>query len=396
MTALSTVSTNLHQNLDPQMNLQSSSDQPVVLGVDNIVADYNGKTAVDGVGFTIHAGEFVTLLGPSGCGKTTTLRCVAGLHRISKGAIHIDGRLVADQRTHVRPEKRGLNMVFQSYALWPHMTVFQNVAYGLRAQRVPKSEIRGRVEEMLDLVGLGGYGPRGVSELSGGQQQRVVLARGLATRPRLLLLDEPLSNLDSELRARMRAEIHSLQRELGLTALYVTHDRTEALALSDRVIVMRAGTIQQEGSPGELYDAPANRFVAEALGPVNVVPAVVISAGATPAARLQLEGAPVVAIASGADDVPAVGTGIEVLIRPESITLASAGESHEARFDVDVAVVEFLGNRTELAGESAGVRVKADLDLRATNLRPGDRTALRLRLDQLLAPLAWQPVTSKK
>jgi len=385
--------TPLDQNLDPQMNPNTTSDAPVVLGVDDIVADYNGKTAVDGVSFSIRAGEFVTLLGPSGCGKTTTLRCVAGLHRISGGTIQIDGRRVADGRTHVRPERRGLNMVFQSYALWPHMSVFQNVAYGLRAQRVAKREIRGRVEEMLDLVGLGGYGPRGVSELSGGQQQRVVLARGLATRPRLLLLDEPLSNLDSELRARMRAEIHSLQRELGLTALYVTHDRTEALALSDRVIVMRAGAIQQEGSPGELYDAPVNRFVAEALGPVNVIPAVVTAAGAEPTARLQLAGGPVVAIASGAES-PAVGTSIEVLVRPESITIAAPEDRDAARFDVDVAVVEFLGNRTELAGDSAGVRVKADLDLRATNLRPGDRATLRLRLDQLLAPLAWQPVTS--
>nr|WP_274636527.1 ABC transporter ATP-binding protein [Microbacterium bovistercoris] len=383
--------TDLDKDPDQKMTSDATPERPVVLGVDHIVADYNGKTAVDGVAFDIREGEFVTLLGPSGCGKTTTLRCVAGLHRISSGAIRIDGSLMADRRTHVRPEKRGLNMVFQSYALWPHMTVYQNVAYGLRAQHVAKREIRSRVEEMLDLVGLAEYGPRGVSELSGGQQQRVVLARGLATRPRLLLLDEPLSNLDSELRARMRAEIHSLQRELGLTALYVTHDRTEALALSDRVIVMRAGAIQQEGSPGELYDSPVNRFVAEALGPVNVIPAVVTSWGERPTARLQVEGSPIVAIAYTTDQVVAVGTAIEVLVRPESITTAPADGGGQARFDVEVAVVEFLGNRTELTGLSAGVGVKADLDLRATEIRPGDTVTLGLRLDQLLAPFPWQP-----
>lgn len=381
-----------HQNSDTQMTSLPTPDLPVVLSVDDIVADYNGKTAVDGVSFTIRAGEFVTLLGPSGCGKTTTLRCVAGLHRISGGSIQIDGQLMANGRTHIRPERRGLNMVFQSYALWPHMTVSQNVAYGLRAQRMAKREIRRRVEEMLDLVGLGGYGPRGVSELSGGQQQRVVLARGLATRPQLLLLDEPLSNLDSELRARMRAEIHSLQRELGLTALYVTHDRTEALALSDRVIVMRAGTIQQEGSPDDLYDAPTNRFVAEALGPVNVIPAVVTAAGDKPRARLALTGGPVVPIASGVHGPASVGSEIEVLLRPESITIGSTDEEDGTGFEASVAVVEFLGNRTELTCQSSGVQVKADLDLRTVGVRAGDTAQMRLRMDQMPAPLAWQAV----
>ena len=235
--------------MNPELLEPTAPTRPVILDVNGLVAEHGTNRVVDGVSFQIEEGEFVTLLGPSGCGKTTTLRCVAGLHRAAGGSISIDNRLVADARTHVRPEHRALNMVFQSYALWPHMTVSQNIAYGLKAQKVDKAEIGPRVEEVLDLVGLAGYGKRSASQLSGGQQQRVVLARGLATRPRLLLLDEPLSNLDSELRSRMRTEIHTLQRSLGLTTLYVTHDRAEALALSDRVIVLREGVVQQVGPP---------------------------------------------------------------------------------------------------------------------------------------------------
>jgi ABC-type Fe3+/spermidine/putrescine transport system ATPase subunit len=363
---------------------------PPILEIDGLVARHGHNQVVDGVSFAIQEGEFVTLLGPSGCGKTTTLRCVAGLHRVSGGRILIDGRLVADPRTHVRPERRSLNMVFQSYALWPHMTVFQNVAYGLRAQRVERAEIGRRVAEVLELVGLEGYGERGAAELSGGQQQRVVLARGLATRPRLLLLDEPLSNLDSELRGRMRTEIHTLQRRLGLTSLYVTHDRTEALALSDRVIVLREGAVQQIGTPGALYDAPVNRFVAEALGPVNVLPAVVVDAGSRPMARLTgVDDAPTVPIAAG-PHAPVSGQRVELLVRPEALSVSPAGAGGlTARVDV----MEFLGNRSEIACSSGDVRIKIDLDAVPDGVRLGDVVDVAPREDRRTAALSWQPAS---
>ncbi|BBA95531.1 putative ABC transporter ATP-binding protein [Actinacidiphila reveromycinica] len=365
---------------------------PAILDVDGLIAEHGTNRVVNGVSFRIQEGEFVTLLGPSGCGKTTTLRCVAGLHRAAGGSISIDGRLVADGRTHVRPEHRSLNMVFQSYALWPHMTVFQNIAYGLRAQKVPKPEIVHRVEEVLELVGLGGYGSRSASQLSGGQQQRVVLARGLATRPRLLLLDEPLSNLDSELRARMRTEIHTLQRTLGLTTLYVTHDRAEALALSDRVIVLRDGVVQQVGPPGTLYDEPVNRFVAEALGPVNVLRAVVTETGGSPTAQLTgVEGAPRVPIAVGTHDA-APGQEIDVLVRPEALRLAPAGLPGTDEFPATVSVVEFLGNRTEVTCTAGGSEVRIDLDGRLTGVERGDMVNVALREDRGAGAPHWQPV----
>ncbi|SEG72490.1 iron(III) transport system ATP-binding protein/putative spermidine/putrescine transport system ATP-binding protein [Actinacidiphila yanglinensis] len=378
------------QHLEPAVPPASAS--PLILDVDGLTADHGTNRVVNGVSFRIQEGEFVTLLGPSGCGKTTTLRCVAGLHRASGGSISIDGRLVADARSHVRPEHRSLNMVFQSYALWPHMTVAQNIAYGLKAQKVDKQEIGPRVEEVLQLVGLGGYGKRSASQLSGGQQQRVVLARGLATRPRLLLLDEPLSNLDSELRSRMRTEIHTLQRSLGLTTLYVTHDRAEALALSDRVIVLREGVVQQVGPPGTLYDKPANRFVAEALGPVNVLRAVVTGAGTSPAAQLTgVEGAPTFPIAAGTHEA-VVGREIEVLVRPEALTLAPAGLPGADEFPATVTVVEFLGNRTEVTCTAGGSEFKIDLDGRPVGIERGDMVNVSLRKERAASAPGWQPV----
>ncbi|WP_405987923.1 ABC transporter ATP-binding protein [Streptomyces sp. NBC_00986] len=378
--------------MKPQLLEPATPTRPVILDVNGLIAEHGTNRVVNGVSFQIEEGEFVTLLGPSGCGKTTTLRCVAGLHRATGGSISIDNRLVADERTHVRPEHRSLNMVFQSYALWPHMTVSQNIAYGLKAQKVNKAEIGPRVEEVLDLVGLGGYGKRSASQLSGGQQQRVVLARGLATRPRLLLLDEPLSNLDSELRGRMRTEIHTLQRGLGLTTLYVTHDRTEALALSDRVIVLREGVVQQVGPPGTLYDAPVNRFVAEALGPVNVLRAVVTEAGASAAAQLTgVEGAPTIPIAAGVHDVVA-GAEIEVLLRPEALTLAPAGLPGTDEFPATVKIVEFLGNRTEVTCTAGGSDFKIDLDGRAAGIEPGDMVNVSLRKERAASAPSWQPV----
>ncbi|GAA2356091.1 ABC transporter ATP-binding protein [Streptomyces carpaticus] len=222
-------------------------------------------TAVDGLDLTIREGELTTLLGPSGCGKTTSLRMLAGYLAPSEGQIFIGGEDV----TRTPPEKRGLGMVFQSYALFPHMSVADNVGYGLKLRKVPRAERARRVAEALELVGLGHLADRRPKALSGGQQQRVALARAIVIRPRLLLLDEPLSNLDARLRVQMREEIRRIQAEAGLTVVLVTHDQEEALEMSDRMVVMNGGRVMQEGPPDELFPAPANRFVAEFLGYEN-------------------------------------------------------------------------------------------------------------------------------
>jgi iron(III) transport system ATP-binding protein len=215
----------------------------------------------------------VTLLGPSGCGKTTTLRAVAGLETPSGGSIRLNDETVysAAERRNVPTEKRGVSMVFQSYAIWPHMTVFDNVAYGLRVRKLPQAEVRQNVLRVLDLVQMQDFADRPASKLSGGQQQRVAVARAIAFSPNVLLFDEPLSNLDAKLRAEMRVELRELQRRLDITSLYVTHDQEEALAISDRVIVMNGGKIEQIGSPEEIYNRPQSRFVADFVGSANLI-----------------------------------------------------------------------------------------------------------------------------
>jgi ABC-type Fe3+/spermidine/putrescine transport system ATPase subunit len=239
--------------------------------VKDLVVRYGRVTAVRGVTFSVGAGEHLTLLGPSGCGKTTTLRAIAGLEQPESGEIRIDGAVVFDKGVHVAAERRGLSMVFQSYAVWPHMTVFDNVAYGLRVRRTPEAEVGQRVRAALDLVKLGDLGTRSAARLSGGQQQRVALARAFVFSPSVLLFDEPLSNLDAKLRAEMRIELKELQRRLGITSVYVTHDLEEALAISDRIVVMRDGIIEQIGTSAEIYDLPRNRFVADFVGSANLI-----------------------------------------------------------------------------------------------------------------------------
>jgi len=234
-----------------------------------VVKQYGAVRAVDGISFTIDPGTLVTLLGPSGCGKTTTLRLIAGLEMATSGEILIGGEDVTLRSA----ADRDVSMVFQSYALFPHMTVYENVAYGPTVQGRPKGKIREVVHEKLGLVGLSGLESRSPSELSGGQQQRVAVARALVMEPKVLLFDEPLSNLDAKLRRRVREEIRELQRELNLTVAYVTHDQEEALAVSDRIIVMDNGRIAQAGTPTQLYDEPASRFVADFIGDANLVQA---------------------------------------------------------------------------------------------------------------------------
>ena len=241
--------------------------------VRDLVVRYGSVVAVRGVTFTVAAGEHLTLLGPSGCGKTTTLRAIAGLEKPTAGEIRIGGAPVfsSSPAVNVPAERRGLSMVFQSYAIWPHMSVFDNVAYGLRVRKRPEAEVTARVREALDLVQLSELGARSASKLSGGQQQRVALARAFVFSPSVLLFDEPLSNLDAKLRAEMRVELKELQRRLDITSVYVTHDLEEALAISDRIVVMRDGAIEQIGSPGEIYDRPRNTFVADFVGSANLI-----------------------------------------------------------------------------------------------------------------------------
>src|SRR3954469_10862731 len=228
--------------------------------------------AVNDIDLDIKDNSFVTLLGPSGCGKTTTLRLIAGYIVPDRGTIEVDGRLLSSPGSVVPPESRGMGMVFQNYAIWPHKNVFENVVFGLKLRKVPAAQARRKVEETLALVNLTGLEARYPNELSGGQQQRVALARSLVVEPSILLLDEPLSNLDAKLRERMRVELKELQRRTGITFVYVTHDQAEALALSDEIAVLHQGKLQQFGSPRDVYARPANRLVSDFMGLVNLVP----------------------------------------------------------------------------------------------------------------------------
>ncbi|HXD46396.1 MAG TPA: ABC transporter ATP-binding protein [Pseudolabrys sp.] len=241
--------------------------------VSDLVIRYGTIAAVGPISFVAEAGKQLTLLGPSGCGKTTTLRAVAGLEQPASGRIRIGDKTMFDGAAGINlpAEQRGLSMVFQSYAIWPHMTVFDNVAYGLRVRGRSAAEIRERVGKVLDLVQMSAYGERSAAQLSGGQQQRVALARACAFSPSVLLFDEPLSNLDAKLRGDMRIELRELQHRLGVTSLYVTHDLEEALAMSDSIIVMRAGAIEQAGPPAEIYNFPRTEFVADFVGSANLI-----------------------------------------------------------------------------------------------------------------------------
>lgn len=260
------------------------------IDVRGLTAAYDGKVVVKDISFQVRQGEHLSLLGPSGCGKSTTLRCIAGLETPVAGEIIIDGVPVfsSNKRINVPTEKRKLSMVFQSYAIWPHMTVFENVAYALRVQRMSASEIQKRVTEVLSMVGMEDLMMRPATNLSGGQQQRVALARSYAARPKAMLLDEPLSNLDARLRVRMREEIKELQHRFDLSTIYVTHDQEEAMAISDRIVVMREGSIEQDGRPFDIYDRPRTRFVADFIGAANILAGTPHQADASGASLLKI------------------------------------------------------------------------------------------------------------
>ncbi|CAN7418580.1 MULTISPECIES: ABC transporter ATP-binding protein [unclassified Devosia] len=238
------------------------------LEVQNLVKSFGTNTVVKGVNFAFEKGEFISLLGPSGCGKTTILRMIAGFERPTSGSIRVDG----EEITHLKPNQRKLGMVFQAYALFPNLTVGDNIAFGLKIAGMPADQRRARVEEMLKLIGLPGFEKRFPYEMSGGQQQRVALARAIAPKPRLLLLDEPLSALDAKIRVSLREEIRAIQQDLGITTVFVTHDQEEAMSISDRIVVMNAGNLDQTGSPHEIYNRPSTRFVATFVGQLNTLP----------------------------------------------------------------------------------------------------------------------------
>jgi iron(III) transport system ATP-binding protein len=330
------------------------------LSVCDLVVKYGDVTAVDSISFNVRDGEFVSLLGPSGCGKTTTLRCVAGLESASAGEIRIGEEIVAQDKREVPPEKRGVNMVFQSYAVWPHMTVFDNVAYGLVTQGISKTEIQRRTNEALRLVGLSDYGGRYGTELSGGQQQRVAVARAVVTEPRLLLFDEPLSNLDAGLRERMRFELVQLQRRLGRTSVYVTHDQAEAMVMSDRIILMNHGRIVQESSPRELYDRPASRFAAEFVGNANLLQGHVMPDHGNGHLTIGFGGLTLRARSAA----PPRGAWV-ACIRPENIVLAE-GRSGENVFPATVVQLGYLGATLHCELLAGGVVLRADLPARST------------------------------
>ena len=284
--------------------------------IEHVFKRFGPVTAVNDFNLTVEDGEFVSILGPSGCGKTTSLRMIAGFEKATEGEIYIGDHCVSSssQNKFVPPENRDIGMVFQSYAVWPHMTVVENVAYPLKIQKVPKEERLKRVNEMLELVHLGEYGHRYPHQLSGGQQQRVALARALVAQPGLLLLDEPLSNLDAKLRESMRFEILSIQKALGITVVYVTHDQGEAMAMSDRVVVMSKGVVQQIGAPHEIYTNPANKMVADFIGLVNFMQ------GEVSDDRVYLQGT-----TASFPNTSGVSGSATIAVRPENITMSRGG-----------------------------------------------------------------------
>ncbi len=276
-------------------------------------------SAVSHLDLDIKDGEFLSLLGPSGCGKTTTLRLLAGFLAPDSGRIIVGDRVLSSPGAAVAPEHRGMSMIFQSYAVWPHKTVYDNVAFGLRLRKRSQSEIVERVRRMLDLVRLEDLAGRYPSELSGGQQQRVALARALVVEPTILLLDEPLSNLDASLREEMRFEIRRLHEEMGITSVYVTHDQSEAMVTSDRIAVMNQGRIEQIGTPEEIYERPRTRFVASFIGRTNCLPAVIVDRGSVRCGRLTLG-----VSSDGAMATP--GAAVIVSIRPQEILITPVDE----------------------------------------------------------------------
>jgi spermidine/putrescine transport system ATP-binding protein len=344
-----------------------------VIEIDHVVKRFGEFVAVDDVDFSIGQGEFFSMLGPSGCGKTTTLRMIAGFEQPTSGAIRLDGVDVSK----VSPNRRDVNTVFQQYALFPHMNVFDNVAFGPQSRKVDKATIKKRVTEMLEVVRLTEFASRRPAQLSGGQQQRVALARALVNLPKALLLDEPLGALDLKLRHAMQFELKRIQREVGITFVYVTHDQEEALTMSDRIAVMSDGRVEQIGTPAEIYDNPASVFVAGFIGQANLWPATVTDHAAGATRVNALGGASL--FGSCGDSTLAVGSAATLMVRPERISISLAQPTSQSDGDqsvnATVSDLAFQGPIVRLALEAADgspIIANVDPDADLPLLRPGD------------------------
>jgi iron(III) transport system ATP-binding protein len=313
--------------------------------IQNLFKRFKKVVAINRIQLEVEKGEMLTLLGPSGCGKTTTLRCIAGLERPDEGDIVIDGKPMLSQGF-VEPSKRGIGMVFQNYAVWPHMKVYNNIVYGLKIQKMSRQQMNEKALNVLELVGLSGLEDRYPSQLSGGQQQRVALARALVGNPKVLLLDEPLSNLDAKLREELRFEIKSLVRRMGITSVYVTHDQAEAMVISDRIAVMNSGNVVQIGTANEIYETPANKFVADFIGTMNFMPGKVVeSLPDATGVYIRTEFTEKILCTTSGNTAASAGEEVYASIRPEDVEVfTEAPQDRENLFKGTIAHRAYLGN----------------------------------------------------
>lgn len=345
------------------MKAPQKTNNPII-AIEGVEKHFGDVTALDGVSLNIQAGEFFSLLGPSGCGKTTLLRMISGFDSPSVGSVYIGGSDMTD----VPPNERPTNMVFQSYAIFPHLNVAENVGYGLKKQKLPKDEIKLRVEQALALVDLKGYGARESHALSGGQRQRVALARALIMKPKVLLLDEPLSALDKKLRETMQSELRKLQRTVGITFVLVTHDQEEALTMSDRIAVMFDGKIAQVDTPEGLYKRPKTKRVASFIGVMNFIPAKVVSSTKT---KLSLDVESLGKVEAGPSNTIKTGEDITVGIRPEMLTiLYGEADSADNVFSGIIVSASYYGDMTYYEVELDNTDIKATVSMRNTSGRP--------------------------
>ena len=374
---------------EPVQAAHGNAKSKVAISLEGLSKTYPGNTqkAVDGLTLEVADGEVFTLLGPSGCGKSTTLRMVAGLEEPDEGSIYFGGNpiFLSDQGISLPPDKRNLGMVFQSYAIWPHMTVEENVGFPLKARKFPSQGIKSRVAEILELVGMAGMEKRPGPLLSGGQQQRVALARALVTEPRILLLDEPFSNLDAQLREQMRLEVKTLQKRLNIAVLFVTHDQVEALSLSDRVALMNDGVVQQQGSPHILYEEPANEFVRDFIGKTLLFKGKAETANPAGPMAIRVDGAPDCVVFGRCCHPGGVtrGTSVFIGVRPEDIDIvpATSATAPPGMIGGEVSAALFIGERIEYQVAIDGQRMMITYGDRHDPIEEGARVWLRLRPD---------------
>jgi len=350
--------------------------------IENLNKSFGHHHVLKDVSLAVEEKEFVTLLGPSGCGKTTTLRLVAGFLTPDEGEIRVAGKVLSSPPATVPPERRRMGMVFQNYAVWPHMSVFDNVAFGLKLAKIGRADISERVARVLAAVGLEGLEGRHPAQLSGGQQQRVALARSLVVEPSILLLDEPLSNLDAKLRERMRGELKSLQRDTGITFVYVTHDQAEAMALSYRIAVFHDGVLQQYGRPREIYERPANLFVADFMGIVNRLSGEIVERRAGDL-RVRVGDHVLGAIGPAAGD--GLARAVTLAIRPESVRLdAAPAAASENRLDGQVVEATFLGSIVDYQIDVGGLLLRVQTDRHVVR-EVGSQVQLTIPIEECVA-----------